>query len=108
MPRKGGTADEGRDGQQEVLLWSSAFYERLLGSMRSAVHLQLRVELVVLAGLEESTLTQYGLGLKRFTESCDQEQISEDERVPASEFLLCAFALVIVLEVHGTARPAIS
>lgn len=84
---------------KRVLLWSSAFYERLMGTMGSASRLHVKVELAVLAGLEESTLTQYGVGLKRFAEFCDQEQVPEEERVPASEFLLCAFASVMALEV---------
>lgn len=85
--------------RKRVLLWSSPFYERLLEEKGSLAHLQVKVERAVLAGLEESTLEQYGVGLKRFAEFCDREGISEDDRVPASEFLLCAFASVAALEV---------
>lgn len=84
---------------KRVLLWSSAFYEQLLSGAGSATKLQVKVELAVLAGLEESTLMQYGIGLKRFAEFCDRERVSEDERVLASEFTLCAPASVMALEV---------
>ncbi|KIO22795.1 hypothetical protein M407DRAFT_78823 [Tulasnella calospora MUT 4182] len=84
---------------KRVLLWSSPFYEGLLKARGSTAHLQVKVERAILAGLEDSTLTQYGVGLKRFAEFCDQEGISEEDRVPASEFLLCAFASAMALEV---------
>ncbi|KAJ7747966.1 hypothetical protein DFH07DRAFT_802895 [Mycena maculata] len=57
----------------------------------------------------ESTLKKYNQGLKAFLRFCDTEQINPDQRLPADEFLLCAFAASRAGEIAGvTARGAVA
>jgi hypothetical protein len=46
---------------------------------------------VMLSSLEPKTRSNYGAGLLRFTQFCDQLDIPEKERCPASEVFLSAF-----------------
>ncbi|KAJ6620377.1 hypothetical protein B0H10DRAFT_2216152 [Mycena sp. CBHHK59/15] len=46
---------------------------------------------VMLLGLDESTRSNYGAGLLRFTQFCDALGIHEEARMPASENLLAIF-----------------
>ncbi|RDX48815.1 hypothetical protein OH76DRAFT_1351914 [Lentinus brumalis] len=46
---------------------------------------------LVLAGLEPDTAKNYGAGLLRFTQFCDELGIQEEGRMPAPEYLLAAF-----------------
>ncbi|KAJ7109090.1 hypothetical protein C8R43DRAFT_1099845 [Mycena crocata] len=47
---------------------------------------------VMLLGLDESTRSNYGAGLLRFTQFCDSLGIHEEARMPASGHLLAIFA----------------
>ncbi|TFY65321.1 hypothetical protein EVJ58_g2058 [Rhodofomes roseus] len=42
--------------------------------------------------LAKSTMDKYGSGLAAFQTFCDSEQVPQASRLPADEFLLCAFA----------------
>jgi len=46
---------------------------------------------VMLSSLDSKTRSNYGAGLLRFTQFCDQLCIPEKERCPASEVLISAF-----------------
>jgi hypothetical protein len=46
---------------------------------------------VMISSLEPKTHSNYGAGLLRFNQFCDQLNISEHDRCPASEALLSAF-----------------
>jgi hypothetical protein len=46
---------------------------------------------VMLSSLEEKTRSNYGAGLLRFTQFCDANNITEQQRCPASEILISAF-----------------
>ena len=46
---------------------------------------------LMLAGLEPGTAKNYGAGLLRFTQFCNELGVPEDERMPAQEYLLAAF-----------------
>lgn len=46
---------------------------------------------LMLAGLEPSTAKNYGAGLLRFAQFCDELGVPEKERMPAPEYLLAAF-----------------
>ncbi|KAJ7717060.1 hypothetical protein DFH07DRAFT_861616 [Mycena maculata] len=54
----------------------------------------------------ESTLKKYNQGLKAFLRFCDTEQINPDQRLPADEFLLCAFAASRAGEIAGNLGPS--
>ncbi|KAJ6502990.1 hypothetical protein DFH09DRAFT_844939, partial [Mycena vulgaris] len=57
----------------------------------------------------DSTLSKYASGLDAFLVFCDKEGIKKEQRLPANEFLLCAFAASRVGEIAGgTARGAIA
>ncbi|KAJ7512573.1 hypothetical protein B0H11DRAFT_2151964 [Mycena galericulata] len=57
----------------------------------------------------ESTVQKYSSSLEAFFRFCDKEKVAKEQRLPASEFLLCAFAASRVGEVAGvTARGAIA
>lgn len=47
---------------------------------------------VLLSSWSDQTRANYGAGLLRFTQFCDREGISEQDRMPASRVLLAAFA----------------
>ena len=57
---------------------------------------------VLLASLDEPTRVNYGAGLLRFTQFCDERGISERDRMPASSLLLACFAARHAGEVGGT------
>lgn len=84
--------------ENRILVWSSTHYirriERTSGTLREVT---LKSDLAVLAGLEIETRKTYGAGIKAFAAFCDENNIPEDERVPASEDLLCSFAAVVSL-----------
>src|ERR1700722_4902304 len=46
---------------------------------------------VMSLSLDTSTRSGYGAGLLRFTQFCDSKAIPEDDRMPASDFLLAMF-----------------
>ena len=56
---------------------------------------------VLLASLDEPTRVNYGAGLLRFTQFCDEHGISERDRMPASFLLLACFAARHAGEVGG-------
>ncbi|KAJ6567336.1 hypothetical protein DFH09DRAFT_1314452 [Mycena vulgaris] len=57
----------------------------------------------------DSTLKKYGQGLAAFLRFCDTEGVDTEQRLPADEFLLCAFTASRAGEVAGvTARGAIT
>ncbi|KAJ7692861.1 hypothetical protein B0H17DRAFT_1132841 [Mycena rosella] len=57
----------------------------------------------------DSTLRKYGNSVARYILFCENEGIEKGKQLPASEFLLCAFAASRVGEVAGvTARGAIA
>ncbi|KAJ7135926.1 hypothetical protein C8R44DRAFT_595316, partial [Mycena epipterygia] len=57
----------------------------------------------------DSTLKKYGYGLEAFLAFCDTENIAKNQRLPANEFLLCAYAASRAGEIAGgTARAAIA
>ena len=57
---------------------------------------------VLLASLDEPTRVNYGAGLLRFTQFCDERGISERDRMPASSLLLACFAARHAGEVGGS------
>lgn len=69
-----------------ALLRSSLLRQRL--GDRAFEHMQI----VKLASVEWKTLEGYGAGLLRFTQYCDALGISEEDRMPAPEWLLAGFA----------------
>ncbi|KAJ7071761.1 hypothetical protein B0H15DRAFT_754358, partial [Mycena belliarum] len=57
----------------------------------------------------DSTLDKYGASLEAYFHFCNKEQVSRRQRLPADEFLLCAFAASRAGEVAGgTARGAVA
>jgi hypothetical protein len=46
----------------------------------------------ILLSLDENTRSNYGSGLLRFNQFCDEMRVSESDRMPASAMLLSAFA----------------
>jgi hypothetical protein len=79
--------------RDRIRCWSSPYAIAHRNSTLSSVpssHAQKLLD-VMLASLDSKTLEVYGAGLLRFTQYCDELQISEVSRVPASEVLLSAF-----------------
>lgn len=75
--------------------WSSEFYlDTLISTEASIISPRIRqnIDRAILGGLEVSTAEAYGAGLVRFHQFCDEENIPESHRVPASEVLICGFA----------------
>ncbi|KAJ6489476.1 hypothetical protein C8R47DRAFT_951031, partial [Mycena vitilis] len=68
-----------------------------------------KIDYAIRRAWADSTLTKYSQGLDAYQSFCDSENISQDKRLPANEFLLCAFAASRVGEIAGgTARGAIA
>jgi hypothetical protein len=68
-----------------------------------------KVERAIRHAWADSTLQKYGQSLEAFHHFCSKEGISAEQRLPANEFLLCAFAASRVGEIAGsTARGAIA
>jgi hypothetical protein len=68
-----------------------------------------KVELAIQHAWADSTLKKYGQSLEAFHHFCNAEGVSMDQRLPANEFLLCAFAASRVGEIAGsTARGAMA
>ena len=57
---------------------------------------------VLLASLDEPTRINYGAGLLRFTQFCNERGISERDRMPVSSLLLACFAARHTGEVGGS------
>ncbi|KAJ7066826.1 hypothetical protein B0H15DRAFT_794267 [Mycena belliarum] len=66
-------------------------YREMQTSIAGPLHYQKFLE-VMLLGLDESTRSNYGAGLLRFTQFCDTLSIREEARMPASAHLLAIFA----------------
>ena len=65
-------------------------------------HISRLLQNVVLNSIEPGTRKNYGAGLLRFHQFCDQYQVAEAERLPASEVLLAAFVSAWVGQVGSS------
>lgn len=74
-----------------IFAWDTPFARRHRSSLRLPTRLARATLATVLDGLAPSTRSTYGAGILRFTQFCDLEDISEEDRMPASYSLLCAF-----------------
>lgn len=73
--------------------WVTPWSLRQLDEMRSTipVHLIRKMNEVVVQSWAQSTRNVQGAALLRFTEHCDELEISEEDRMPASTYLLGSF-----------------
>lgn len=84
-----------------IFAWDTPYAIRHRHGMKLPVSLQRSCILAVLGGLAGTTRTTYGAGILRFTQFCDTWRIPEDDRMPASYPLLCAF----LGSIRGKAAP---
>ncbi|PPR08177.1 hypothetical protein CVT24_001713 [Panaeolus cyanescens] len=61
-----------------------------------------KVYSLVLDSLEDSSKTSYGAGLLRFTQFCDEHDVDEEKRMPASPELVAAFVASAAGSVSGS------
>ncbi|KAJ7102903.1 hypothetical protein C8R44DRAFT_294902 [Mycena epipterygia] len=74
-----------------------------------SAHAEAKVQRVILHAWAESTLKKYEYGLEAYWKFCDTEGVAIDKRLPADEFLLCAFAASRAGEIAGgTVRGSIA
>jgi hypothetical protein len=80
--------------QDRLASWSSPYADsaRALARQELAPSLLDRADATALDGLAPNTRSSYAAGLLRFTQFCDDWQIPELKRMPASLNLLAAFA----------------
>ncbi|KAI0083539.1 DNA breaking-rejoining enzyme [Irpex rosettiformis] len=73
--------------------WYTPFALRFRTSRTAATSLQtyLHCRHTTVASLEPLTRKNYGAGLLRFTQFCDSQHVSEEDRMPASDALLAEF-----------------
>jgi len=73
--------------------WTSPFGKRSLFGNNTALSLGARKARIhaLISSVEPKTIETYASGLLRFHEFCDSEDVGEEERVPATGFLLSAF-----------------
>lgn len=73
--------------------WTTPFSHRFRADLNNQLSAEASVSLTraMLSSLEPGTRKNYGAGLLRFTQFCDQHDIGEDARMPASDALLAAF-----------------
>lgn len=68
-----------------------------------------KLEKAVQNAWADSTLQKYGNSVDAYLRFCDKEGVTRAQRLPASEFLLCAFAASRLGEISGiTARGAVA
>jgi hypothetical protein len=79
--------------RDRIKLWSApqsdSFHASLLGSL--PVDAASRLLDVMLLSVKTKTKENYGAGLLRFHQFCDSISIAENQRLPASEYILAAF-----------------
>lgn len=88
---------------ERLLKWSSLFALSAKQELRSLIPAPLadKTDSVVLDGLAPNTRTSYAAGILRFTQFCDEWNIPEAHRMPASSTLLAAFASSYVGHYRG-------
>lgn len=77
--------------QDRIFAWDTPFAEQHRASIALPDQLVSSTLRCVLNGLAESTRTTYGAGIVKFTQFCNHWAIPEEDRMPASYALLCAF-----------------
>ncbi|KAJ7233547.1 hypothetical protein C8J57DRAFT_1453186 [Mycena rebaudengoi] len=93
-PRKPRAGCEYSPSQYRPMKWETPctdIYRQAHHSIAGPAGFQKLIE-VMLLGLDENTRTNYGAGLLRFTQFCDNLSIHEPARMPASAHLLAIFA----------------
>ncbi|KAH7105010.1 DNA breaking-rejoining enzyme [Auriculariales sp. MPI-PUGE-AT-0066] len=90
---------------QRVAVWTSPFGVKTFFSNNSTIPLAARQKraAAIVRSVEPRTAETYGAGLLRFNEFCDEQGVAEGERIPASDFLLSAFAAEFVGKVGASA-----
>lgn len=78
---------------ERLRAWSSPYGLRFRRQMSSNTSPEATTRLteVMLTSLELPSRRNYGAGLLRFTQFCDLQHVSEEERMPASDALIAAF-----------------
>jgi len=84
--------------EERLRFWTSPYGATKFAASTSSLPRQARAARhnALVDSVEVKTRIPYGAGLLRFHEFCDEFGIAEDERVPASEFLLTAFVASFV------------
>ncbi len=78
--------------EDRLFCWTSPFSHSFDDSLYAEVLLDASLILkLAQSSLEKSTLENYGSGLLRFHQFCDEREIPKSSRMPASVFLLAAF-----------------
>jgi hypothetical protein len=79
---------------ERLQLWHTPHTVEFLDTVRQEIPLRALLVLfqTILLSLDENTRSNYGSGLLRFNQFCDDLQIPESNRMPASAVLLSAFA----------------
>lgn len=79
--------------QLRIAHWVTPWSLRQLDEMRREVSMERirKMNEVLIQSWAESTRKTHGAALLRFTEYCDAEGVSEEDRMPASPFLLATF-----------------
>ncbi|KAF8063614.1 hypothetical protein FPV67DRAFT_1507341 [Lyophyllum atratum] len=79
---------------ERVIHWTTPHSVKSQAALEAELPVPAIVKLfqVMLFSLDENTRSNYGAGLLRFTQFCDSNSIPEHQRMPASEFLISAFA----------------
>jgi glutaredoxin 2 len=76
-------------------------------ALRMSAEARNKVEYTIQHAWADSMLKKYGQSLEAFHHFCNTEGVLMEQRLPANEFLLCAFAASRVDEIAGsTARRA--
>ena len=95
--------------EERIFSWDTPWARRHRKSIPLPPKLAKSTILTVLHGHTASTRTTYGAGILRFTQFCDEWAIPEEDRMPASYFLLSAFLSSMEGSVaDGTARGYMS
>lgn len=94
--------------ENRVSVWSSKFYvDRMAAVLDPRRRMMMsKGEEAVLDGLELDTRKIYGSGLKAFAAYCDEYDVPEEERVPASDELICSF--VAMASLRKTSKSTMS
>lgn len=80
--------------RNRVLLWTTPHGNRFMEELQAELphSAVLKLFQVMIRSLDESTRSNYGAGLLRFTQFCDHHSIPEEAHMPASSNLINSFA----------------
>ncbi|KAK7063620.1 putative reverse transcriptase domain protein [Favolaschia claudopus] len=98
-----------RQPAKKSMVYSGGIHKIKSPKPRVSARAKERIDFAIQHAWADSTLEKYAGSLNAFHAYCDSERVGQEQRLPASEFLLCSFSASRVGEIAGgTARAAVA